>query len=291
MKAVDMQTRIELELRGKDSASIKELNLDNCRATQIEGLTDDFQSLETLSLINIGLTTLKGFPNLPNLKKLELSDNRISNGINFLLGCLQLTHLNLSGNKIKELEVLGPLAKLEKLTHLDLFNCEITQLAEYRDKVFKLLPHLKYLDGFDKNDQEDEEECDEEDDDDDEDEDDDEEEVEAVEEKNGAGAAAEEEEDDEDDDDDEDDEDDEEEEENEVGLSYLQKSNLSDEEDDADFDEKKAMKKAEEEEDEEDEEEDEEIDDEELNEVEGGEENGAAADAAARKRKHSGEEH
>lgn len=273
MKAVDMQTRIELELRGKDSASIKELNLDNCRATQIEGLTDDFQNLETLSLINIGLTTLKGFPNLPNLKKLELSDNRISNGINFLLGCLQLTHLNLSGNKIKDLDVLGPLAKLEKLTHLDLFNCEITQTEEYRDKVFKLLPHLKYLDGFDKNDQEDEEECDEEDDD----EDDDEEEDEEIEgDKNGA---------EEEEEDDEEDEDDEEEEENEVGLSYLQKSNLSDEEDDADFDEKKAMKKAEEEEEEDDEEEDDEIDEEELNEVEEGGENGA------RKRKHSGEEH
>ena len=55
---------------------IKELNLDNCRSTNIEGLTDEFTALEKLSLINVGLTSLKSFPKLPSLKKLELSDNR-----------------------------------------------------------------------------------------------------------------------------------------------------------------------------------------------------------------------
>ncbi len=88
---------------------IKDLNLDNCRSTNIVGLTDDFVNLETLSLINVGLTSLKGFPKLPNLKKLELSDNRISGGLNLLNGSPKLTHLNLSGNKIKDLETLEPL--------------------------------------------------------------------------------------------------------------------------------------------------------------------------------------
>ena len=51
---------------------IKDLNLDNCRATQIEGLTDEFKNLESLSLINVGLTTLKGFPSLPSLRKVSV---------------------------------------------------------------------------------------------------------------------------------------------------------------------------------------------------------------------------
>jgi Leucine-rich repeat (LRR) protein len=88
---------------------IRELNLDNCRATQIDGLTDDFKNLESLSLINVGLTTLKGFPNLPNLRKLELSDNRISGSLNLLHGCSNLSYLNLSGNKIKDIQTLEPL--------------------------------------------------------------------------------------------------------------------------------------------------------------------------------------
>lgn len=88
---------------------VKELNLDNARATQIEGLTDEYENLETLSLINVGLTTLKGFPKLPKLKKLELSDNRISNGLGSLKDCASLSHLNLSNNKIKDLEAIEPL--------------------------------------------------------------------------------------------------------------------------------------------------------------------------------------
>ena len=66
---MDMKSRIELELRGKDRQSIKELNLDCCRGQQIDGLNSEFKSLESLSLINVGLTTLKGFPSLPSLKK------------------------------------------------------------------------------------------------------------------------------------------------------------------------------------------------------------------------------
>lgn len=63
---------------------IKELILDNCRSTSIEGLTDEFTALEKLTLINVGLTTLKNFPKLPSLKKLELSDNRYYNKLFFI---------------------------------------------------------------------------------------------------------------------------------------------------------------------------------------------------------------
>ena len=48
---------------------IEELNLDSCDASQITGLTDQYTNLETLTLSNNGLTSLKGFPNLPNLRK------------------------------------------------------------------------------------------------------------------------------------------------------------------------------------------------------------------------------
>lgn len=41
--------------------------------------------------------------------QLELSDNRISGGLNHLTGCPNLTHLSLSGNKIKDFDVLDPL--------------------------------------------------------------------------------------------------------------------------------------------------------------------------------------
>ncbi|KAL1140092.1 hypothetical protein AAG570_000024, partial [Ranatra chinensis] len=133
---------------------IYELILDNCRTTTIEGLTDEFTNLKSLSLNSVGLTSLKGFPKLPNLQKLELSDNRISNGLNLLHTSPKLTNLNLSGNKIKDLETLEPLREFEHLKSLDLFNNEVTSIENYRDKTFKLIPSLKYLDGFDVKEQE-----------------------------------------------------------------------------------------------------------------------------------------
>ncbi|XP_032512670.1 acidic leucine-rich nuclear phosphoprotein 32 family member A isoform X2 [Danaus plexippus] len=149
-----MEKRLVLELRGRSPSQIQELNLDNCKSTAIIGLTDEYTNLENLSLINAGLTTLKGFPTLPKLRKLELSDNRISQGLNFLSGCKKLTHLNLSGNKIKDLETLKPLQEFENLRNLDLFYNDVTNIEDYRSKVFAMHPSLKYLDGFDKEDRE-----------------------------------------------------------------------------------------------------------------------------------------
>lgn len=145
-----MEKRILLEKRGRSDDQITELILDNCRSTYIEGLTDSLTALETLSLINVGLVSLKNFPKLSNLRKLELSDNRISNGLTNLTGSPKLTHLNLSGNRIKDFEELQPLKHLQNLEVLDLFNNQVTLIENYRDKIFQLIPSLAYLDGFDK---------------------------------------------------------------------------------------------------------------------------------------------
>ena len=50
-----------------------ELNLDNVRTVgEFEGLTEEFVNLEKLSVIKAGLTSFKGFPKLPNLKKVSI---------------------------------------------------------------------------------------------------------------------------------------------------------------------------------------------------------------------------
>jgi len=257
---IAMEKRIELERRGKTPKQVKELILDNTRATQVEGLNEEYTSLESLSLINVGLTSLKGFPKLPALKRLDLGDNRISSGLAVLQGSPQLTHLNLSGNRIKDLETLEPLKSLEHLGNLDLFNnpCS-TDEDEFRKKVFEMLPSLKYLDSADVNNEEadesdlenngvggeDDDEDDEDDDDlDDEeldDEDDDDEDAGDVDEENDGGggggptggkAGATEEDGEEEEDEDDDDEEDE-----GPGLSAIYNDNIGDDDDGEDFNE------------------------------------------------------
>lgn len=265
-----MEKRLGLEKRGKNPNEIKELNLDNCRSTYIVGLTDEYVNLEKLSLINVGLTSLKGFPKLPNLKKLELSDNRISNGLNLLHTSPKLTHLNLSGNKIKDLETIEPLKFFKNLKNLDLFNNDATRTDDYREKVFKMIPSLKYLDGFDAREQEADDSEAEED------------EVNGNEEEDseyGEGEEGEEEEglDDEEEEGLDDDEE-------EVGLATVYKENLDEESEGDDYE----GEGSEEEEEEEDADE-EQLDDEELA---GGEEEDGEEDSTPRgkKRKHEGEE-
>lgn len=149
-----MEKRITEETGGKPVEEVKKLNLDNCHSTQITGLTDDFKSLLSLSLANVGLTSLKGFPNLPNLRKLDLSNNEVSGGLDLLHGCPHLISLNLSGNKVKDIKTLEPLKEMKDLKILDLFNCEVTNVDDYRGKVFQLLDGLEALDGFDQDNKE-----------------------------------------------------------------------------------------------------------------------------------------
>ncbi|XP_061457467.1 acidic leucine-rich nuclear phosphoprotein 32 family member B-like [Rhineura floridana] len=154
---MEMKKRLTLELRNKKPSEVKELVLDNCRSDdgKICGLSSDFENLEFLSMINVNLLSVSNLPKLNKLRKLELSDNRISGGLEVLAEkTANLTHLNLSGNKIKDINTLEPLKKLPHLRSLDLFNCEVTTLINYRESIFALLPQLTYLDGFDTNDKE-----------------------------------------------------------------------------------------------------------------------------------------
>lgn len=123
--------------------------LDNCSSANLDALTDEYENLELLSLVCCTLSSLKGLAKLGKLRRLELSDNKLEDNLDVLAeACPALTHINLSGNKIGKVDVLKPLAGLKHLTHLDLFNCPVTEGEDYREKVFDLLPNLVYLDGM-----------------------------------------------------------------------------------------------------------------------------------------------
>ncbi|XP_014316743.1 PREDICTED: acidic leucine-rich nuclear phosphoprotein 32 family member E isoform X5 [Myotis davidii] len=115
---MEMKTRINQELRNRAPEEMTQLVIDNCRCVngEIEGLNDTFKKLEFLSMINVELSSLARLPNLNKLRKLELSNNRISGGLEVLAEkCPNLTHLNLSGNKIKDLSALEALMEMKMM--------------------------------------------------------------------------------------------------------------------------------------------------------------------------------
>uniref|UniRef100_A0A2R8MT89 Acidic leucine-rich nuclear phosphoprotein 32 family member n=1 Tax=Callithrix jacchus TaxID=9483 RepID=A0A2R8MT89_CALJA len=104
-----MKKKINLELRNRAPEEVTELVLFNCLCVngEIEGLNDTFKELEFLSMANVELSSLAQLPSLNKLRKLELSDNIISGGLEVLAEkCPNLTYLNLNGNKIKDLNTV-----------------------------------------------------------------------------------------------------------------------------------------------------------------------------------------
>ncbi|KAL3527089.1 hypothetical protein ACH5RR_011745 [Cinchona calisaya] len=170
---------VETALDGQtDVASVRTLTLDGavkCVHGRLPppSLFEKFNNLQHLSIANIGVSSLEQFPRLQNLQKLILSDNRIAGGLEFLVesGLDSLRDLDLSNNRIQDINDLRPLAEL-RLVSLDLYECPVTRVKDYRSRVFGLIKSLKYLDKMDAEENErpesdDEEDEDEEDDDED----------------------------------------------------------------------------------------------------------------------------
>uniref|UniRef100_A0AC35U3L7 LRRcap domain-containing protein n=1 Tax=Rhabditophanes sp. KR3021 TaxID=114890 RepID=A0AC35U3L7_9BILA len=139
-----MSERIIADVGEKNKASIFELYLDNCASTDTKELTDEFVGLEVLSLINCQITNLDFLPTLPNLKILDCSTNSLSDDLKKISSFANLSHLNLCGNKIADVQTLKPLAVITPLKSLDISDNDV---VDYREEVFKLLPQLDFLDG------------------------------------------------------------------------------------------------------------------------------------------------
>uniref|UniRef100_A0A8C6WVU5 Acidic leucine-rich nuclear phosphoprotein 32 family member n=1 Tax=Neogobius melanostomus TaxID=47308 RepID=A0A8C6WVU5_9GOBI len=130
---------------------VVELLLDSCLSAdgELEGLSEDFSALEVLSLCNTGLKSLSKLPSLPKLKRLELSDNVLTSGLEVLAEkCPALSYLNLSGNSFKDLSAFKGLQKLSSLQSLDVDEDEEDE-ESWRERVFELLPQICFLNGFD----------------------------------------------------------------------------------------------------------------------------------------------
>ena len=109
---MDLGEAIAAQTKDTPPEQVTELVLDTCKATKVSGL-EKFSNLKSLTLNGCGLTTLDGFPTLPELRRLELSDNNISEGLEALqdAALFQLKSLSLAGNKFATLEDLDPLVR------------------------------------------------------------------------------------------------------------------------------------------------------------------------------------
>ena len=112
VQPMDLESAITAQTKDVPADQVTELVLDTCKATKVVGL-DKFVNLRSLTLNGCGLSTLEGFPTLPDLRRLELSDNNLSEGLDGLqdAALFQLKSLSLAGNKFATLDDLDPLVR------------------------------------------------------------------------------------------------------------------------------------------------------------------------------------
>jgi hypothetical protein len=143
--------RIRAVVQDKDPSQVSQLILDGCISTEIfaHGTITPFVNMKHLSLNSSKIKSLRNFPCLRNLEKLELSDNQIATGLNSL--CIaqldKLSDLDLSHNTIKYIGEVLSLKELPGLRSLDLSGCMVTNTPDYRETVFSHIPDLEILDG------------------------------------------------------------------------------------------------------------------------------------------------
>ncbi|KAI6178185.1 LRRcap domain-containing protein [Aphelenchoides besseyi] len=150
-----MKAYIDGELKARKPEEITELLLDNCKSPNIVGFEGHkFDRLNHISFIGCDLESLDGLPVLSEVRVLDLSENKLKDVSKLVESTPHVYHLNLCGNQIDSVDQLKPLGKLENLQALDVFDCPVTEKEDYREKVFQAIPTLKFLDGFDVNNEE-----------------------------------------------------------------------------------------------------------------------------------------
>lgn len=166
-----MESVIKEQLEVEDSRDEHDLVLSDWKGESIreeeKKLLEEFTELEFISFRGCGLSSLKNFPRLPALKKLDLGENSLVGPFDVLRGLPGLIEICLDNNEVTSLEALEPFRTLADLISLDLENNPLADEENYREQVFKMFPNLEALDRIDQEGNEvfDSEDLDEEDDD------------------------------------------------------------------------------------------------------------------------------
>lgn len=124
-----------------------EINLRGNKISAIENLGATENQFDCIDLSDNAIVKLEGFPKLPRLKQLLLSNNRISKIAKQLEAAIpSLESLILTNNRLANLQDLDPLASCPQLTMLSLLGNPVTMKQHYRLYTISKLKNLKVLD-------------------------------------------------------------------------------------------------------------------------------------------------
>jgi Leucine-rich repeat (LRR) protein len=129
---------------------LRKINLSSNKLRRIDNL-DMLAQLEILWVNENSLETLDGLRDLTNLSQLWVCRNQIDRLDSTLNTCMNLTELNLAGNRLSSFKSLLPLANLDGLLVLTLSDPHfgdnpVCRLCNYQTYLMCHLSHLTFLD-------------------------------------------------------------------------------------------------------------------------------------------------
>ena len=131
-----IEAEIAEQLGDIQKSDLTELILDNSRlkslSTNDKKNIESFENLEVLCMNGVGLTTLENFPQNAHVKVLELSDNQLKDGLEFVGKFKELLSLNMAGNLIGEFDELNKLKDLKELINVDFYSNPVSEKEEYK---------------------------------------------------------------------------------------------------------------------------------------------------------------
>ncbi|KAK9700730.1 hypothetical protein K7432_012051 [Basidiobolus ranarum] len=135
--------------RIENIGNLRELNTIVISHNKLEELPM-FPTLTRLTKFSAAHNELRVIPDFSlnsELKELRLNDNKITTIPETLRGCSSLSILDLGNNLIKEWSDATILGSLLHLTNLNLKGNSLCSKDGYREKILKLVPTLRILDG------------------------------------------------------------------------------------------------------------------------------------------------
>ena len=124
---------------------VREIKLSGSSLESTRSLGTDWKNLEVLWLVQSNLQDIDGISAFPKLKELYCAFNSISS-LSSLFFNETIQVLDIEGNEIEELSETESLQYCSSLFSLSLQGNPVSKLQGYREKVFKSIPNLKYLD-------------------------------------------------------------------------------------------------------------------------------------------------